>query len=120
MSEQARETRAIVVLKQPVNNASGNREGVDGYRLRSGVNGASLNRQAIGTGKRARVQNSNCFPKTTAQPTFRYQSSCDGWDRTLSEDAMIAATARVHGLTVATRNERDFALGVAVFNPFKN
>ncbi len=39
---------------------------------------------------------------------------------TLAEDAMIAATARVHGLTVATRNERDFAhLGVTVFNPFK-
>lgn len=39
--------------------------------------------------------------------------------RTLAEDAMIAATARVHGLTVATRNERDFAhLGVSVFNPF--
>ena len=39
---------------------------------------------------------------------------------TFAEDAMIAATARVHGLTVATRNERDFRpLGVAVFNPFK-
>lgn len=39
--------------------------------------------------------------------------------QTLLEDAMIAATALVHGLTVATRNERDFAaLGVALFNPF--
>jgi predicted nucleic acid-binding protein len=39
----------------------------------------------------------------------------------LSEDAMIAATARVHGLIVATRNERDFAqLEVRVVNPFKN
>jgi predicted nucleic acid-binding protein len=38
---------------------------------------------------------------------------------TLVEDAMIAATARVHGLTVATRNEHDFAaLGVALLNPF--
>lgn len=38
---------------------------------------------------------------------------------TLYEDAMIAATARVHGLTVATRNVADFqALGVEVFNPF--
>jgi toxin FitB len=36
------------------------------------------------------------------------------------EDAMIAATARVHELVVATRNERDFAaLGVQIFNPFK-
>lgn len=37
----------------------------------------------------------------------------------LYEDAMIAATAKVHGLTVATRNVRDFtALGLEVFNPF--
>jgi toxin FitB len=35
------------------------------------------------------------------------------------EDAMIAATAIVHGLTVATRNVRDFKpFGVPVFNPF--
>lgn len=39
----------------------------------------------------------------------------------LLEDAMIAATARVHHLTVATRNERDFALfDVRILNPFKN
>lgn len=38
---------------------------------------------------------------------------------TLNEDAMIAATALVHGLTVATRNVSDFnALGLEVFNPF--
>lgn len=38
---------------------------------------------------------------------------------TLYEDAMIAATASVHGLTVATRNVADFhALGLTVFNPF--
>lgn len=38
---------------------------------------------------------------------------------TLIEDAMIAATARVNGLTVVTRNVADFkALGVEVFNPF--
>jgi|SRR5215471_6027074 len=36
------------------------------------------------------------------------------------EDAMIAATARVHGLEVATRNERDFRqFQVAAFNPFQ-
>ncbi|MGB8011045.1 MAG: type II toxin-antitoxin system VapC family toxin [Terriglobales bacterium] len=39
----------------------------------------------------------------------------------LLEDAMIAATARVHRLIVATRNERDFKqLGVRTFNPFEN
>lgn len=38
----------------------------------------------------------------------------------LLEDAMIAATARVHGLIVATRNERDFKrLDVQIINPFK-
>ena len=38
---------------------------------------------------------------------------------TLYEDAMIAATAQIHGLIVATRNVADFdALGMGVFNPF--
>ena len=34
-------------------------------------------------------------------------------------DALIAATARVNGLTIVTRNVRDFELaGVPVINPF--
>jgi toxin FitB len=39
----------------------------------------------------------------------------------LYDDAMIAATARLHGLTIATRNERDFQyLDVKIVNPFKS
>jgi toxin FitB len=42
-----------------------------------------------------------------------------GQSDTVYEDAMIAATARVHGLTVVTRNVRDFArFEVPVLNPF--
>jgi predicted nucleic acid-binding protein len=38
---------------------------------------------------------------------------------TLIEDAMIAATARVHGLQIVTRNVGDFKdFGVGVFNPY--
>jgi hypothetical protein len=55
-------------------------------------------------------------------PCFReWARIMDGKPPNLLEDAMIAATARVHSLIVATRNERDFQqLGVRTFNPFKN
>ena len=37
----------------------------------------------------------------------------------LSQDAMIAAVARIHGLTVVTRNVRDFEqFGVEILDPF--
>ena len=36
------------------------------------------------------------------------------------EDSYIAATARRHGLTIVTGNDRDFKRpGLRVFNPFK-
>jgi toxin FitB len=38
---------------------------------------------------------------------------------TLIEDAMIAATAHIHGLRIVTRNIRDFAdFGIEVLNPY--
>jgi toxin FitB len=43
-----------------------------------------------------------------------------GKQNDLAADAMIAATARAHRLTVATRNVKDFAIfEVLVFNPFE-
>ncbi len=45
----------------------------------------------------------------------------DGKSDQLAADAMIAATARLHGLVVATRNVKDFAkFKVQVFNPFSS
>jgi hypothetical protein len=44
----------------------------------------------------------------------------EGKAERLIEDAMIAATARIHHLTIATRKERDFRqLGVQALDPFK-
>ena len=68
------------------------------------------------------------------QPAASYQilpmdASCfREWGRMMDrkpdewlEDAMIAATARVHHLIVATRNEADFRqFDVRILNPFKN
>ena len=43
-----------------------------------------------------------------------------GRSNTLADDAVVAATAIVHRLTVATRNVRDFkALQVKTLNPFE-
>jgi toxin FitB len=54
-------------------------------------------------------------------PSFRIASRMMvGRQEDLLYDVMIAATALLHGLAVATRNEKEFKhLGVDVFNPFK-
>jgi predicted nucleic acid-binding protein len=63
---------------------------------------------------------SNVLPMDAA--CFReWARLMEGKSEHLIEDAMIAATARVHGLKVATRNENDFELlGVDLVNPFKH
>jgi toxin FitB len=65
-------------------------------------------------------QSFNVLPMTSA--CFReWGRLMHGTPDELLEDAMIAATARVHGLTVATRNEADFTyFQVDVFNPFRS
>jgi predicted nucleic acid-binding protein len=54
--------------------------------------------------------------------TFReWARLMHGRSDTLYEDALIAATARVHGLTVVTRNLADFrAFDVPLLNPFSS
>jgi toxin FitB len=49
----------------------------------------------------------------------RWATLMDGRSDDLTEDAMIAATAFVHQLTVVTRNLKDFTrLGVKALDPF--
>ena len=58
------------------------------------------------------------LPVTTAI-AFRWGEMTAGRTRPVV-DTLLAATASVHGLTVVTRNERDFSdLGVPVLNPWR-
>jgi predicted nucleic acid-binding protein len=55
------------------------------------------------------------------QPVREWARFMEGKSDHLLEDAMIAATARVHALKVATRNENDFDhFPVDLVNPFKH
>ena len=69
----------------------------------------------------ARLEATSTVLRMDAACFREYARLLHGRSVPLSEDAMIAATARVPGLTIATRNEADFqSLSVPVFNPFRN
>jgi predicted nucleic acid-binding protein len=87
--------------------------------------GAELTRK-IDPAKAAEIENWLTVTEGTF-PVIPMDSACfREWARLKAgkssepiEDAMIAATARVHGLDVATRNEKDFGqFQVTVFNTF--
>ncbi len=91
------------------------RDGIERLRKRNPLQAAALERW-LNTTKR-RFEN-RIHPVT--------ESVAERWGRLLpgdslpDVDALIAATALEHGLTVATRNVRDFArCGVPVVNPFE-
>jgi toxin FitB len=60
-----------------------------------------------------------CLPMDSA--CFReWSRTMAGMPENLRDDAMLAATARIYGLVVATRDEKDYKrLGVDILNPFK-
>jgi hypothetical protein len=88
------------------------RIGARGDRLQAAI----LERWVRGIGKG--------FADRTLPVTVRVAAE---WGRTQSGgsapviDSLIAATARVHGLTIVTRNVKDFErTGVDVLNPFRD
>lgn len=88
-------------------------KGVELTRLQNPLKAAEIEAWALEL-----EQTSKVLPMTAA--CFRRSAQLMyGRTNSLGEDAMIAATASVHGLTVATRNTGDFALfSIPVFNPF--
>lgn len=88
-------------------------KGVELTRLQDPLKAAEIETWALEL-----EQTSQVLPMSAA--CFRrYAQLIHGRTSALREDAMIAAAASVHGLTVATRNTGDFSpFSVPVFNPF--
>jgi predicted nucleic acid-binding protein len=93
-------------------------EGIERTRKRDGAKARELEAWVddVETSSNILAMDSRCFRETARMMSGKQDD--------LFDDAMIAATARIYGLVVATRNEKDFRqLGVShpaeVFNPFK-
>lgn len=87
--------------------------GIEAMRPRDAEKAAALEGWADGLATRP-----NLLPMSVE--AFRlWARLMQGQPDELYEDAMLAATAMVHGMTVVTRNLRDFVgLGAEVFDPF--
>lgn len=66
------------------------------------------------------IKPTRCFRAADSASGSKPSTQAKHQDRIIHlADALIAGTALVHGLTVATRNVKDFAgLGVELLNPF--
>jgi len=54
-------------------------------------------------------------------PIAELAADFSGYDVLSNADSLIAATAKIHGLTLATRNTADFAAtGIALVNPWEH
>ena len=91
------------------------RKGIEQLRKRDGVQAFTLDRWL--------EQTSHAFKDQILEIS---EEVADGWGklqaiRPLPDiDALLAATALHHGLTLVTRNESDFTgLGVTMINPFR-
>jgi predicted nucleic acid-binding protein len=87
--------------------------GIEALRPRDAEKAAVLEGWADGLAEQA-----NLLPMDGA--AFRlWARLMQGRPEDIYEDAMLAATAMVHGMIVVTRNVRDFTgLGVEILNPF--
>jgi predicted nucleic acid-binding protein len=88
--------------------------GIEMTRVRDAAKAAEIERWL------QRLMDAYNFLPMDARAFRRFAQLMRGQSAHLANDAMIAATADVHNLIVATRNVKDFeSLGVRALNPFE-